>query len=362
VTIVGPLPPPAGGMAGQTQQLAELLAAEGACAVVVRVNPPHRPAWIGSVRWIREPFRLAPYLWRLWRAAGETDLLHVMANSGWSWHLVAAPAVWLGRLRRVPVLVNYRGGEAEAFLARSHRVVRPTLARAAMLAVPSGYLREIFARHGLESAVLPNVVDTVRFSPSGRAAARPGSPHLVVARNLEPIYDIGTAVRAFARVRERFPEAVLSITGTGPELAALTALAESLGVAAAVRFTGRLGRDAMAALYRSADVVLNPSRVDNMPNSILEALACGVPVVSTDAGGIPYVVQHGRTAWLVGPGDEAAMAEAAAHLLREPARARELAQAGLAEVQRYSWPNVRGVLIDLYRQVLPRQSMQAPAV
>jgi len=362
VTIVGPLPPSAGGMAGQTQQLGELLPAEGASAVVVQVNAPYRPAWVGSVRWIREPFRLVPYLWRLWRAAGETDLLHVMANSGWSWHLVTAPAVWVGRLRRVPVLVNYRGGEAEAFLARSGRLVRPTLSRAAALAVPSGYLREIFAKHGFESTVLPNIVDTRRFSPSVRAADRPGSPHLVVARHLEPIYDIRTAVRAFARVRERFPGAALSIAGTGPELAPLRALTESLGVAAAVRFTGRLGRDAMAALYRSADVVLNPSRVDNMPNSILEALACGVPLVSTDAGGIPYVVQHGRTAWLVKPGDDTAMAEAATRLLREPAQGRELAQAGLAEVQRYSWPNVRGVLIDLYQQALRQQSVQAPAV
>jgi glycosyltransferase involved in cell wall biosynthesis len=356
VGIVGPLPPPAGGMAGQTHQLAELLTSEGARVLVIQVNPPYRPKWVTSIRGVRAAFRLVPYLGRLWRAASQVDLFHVMANSGWSWQLLAAPAIWVGRLRGVPVVVNYRGGEADAFLARSVRFVKPTLARASALAVPSGFLQEVFARYGFASTVLPNVVDTMRFSPAGPIADRPGTPHLVVARNLEAIYDIGAAIRAFARVRAKFPVAGLSVAGTGPELPALQTLAESLGVSAGARFTGRLDREQMAALYRSADVVLNPSRVDNMPNSVLEALACGVPVVSTDAGGLPYIVQDRRTAMLVKPGDDAAMAEAAIGLLHERGRAEALAQAGLAEVQRYTWPKVRGVLADLYHQALLHRS------
>ena len=356
VGIVGPLPPPAGGMAGQTRQLAELLTSEGARVFVIQVNPPYRPKWVASIRGLRAAFRLVPYLGRLWRVAAEIDLFHVMANSGWSWQLLAAPAVWIGRLRGVPVVVNYRGGEADAFLARSVRLVRPTLARASVLAVPSGFLQEVFARYGFASTVLPNVVDTMRFSPAGPTADRPGTPHLVVARNLEAIYDIAAAIRSFARVRAKFPTALLSIAGTGPELSALRALSESLGVAAATRFTGRLERDQMAALYRSADIVLNPSRVDNMPNSVLEALACGVPVVSTDVGGVPYIVQDRRTAMLVKPGNDAAMAEAAISLLHERGQAEALAQGGLAEVQRYTWPKVRDVLAELYSQALIRRS------
>ena len=210
--------------------------------------------------------------------------------------------------------MNYRGGEADAFLARSVRLVRPTLARASVLAVPSGFLQEVFARYGFASTVLPNVVDTMRFSPAGPTAIGL-ERHILSWRAIsEAIYDIAAAIRAFARVRAKFPAASLSIAGTGPDLSALRALSESLGVAAATRFTGRLEREQMAALYRSADMVLNPSRVDNMPNSVLEALACGVPVVSTDVGGVPYIVQDRRTAMLVKPGNDAAMAEAAIEL------------------------------------------------
>ena len=98
IAVVGPLPPPAGGMANQTRQLVELLRGEGAGVEVVQVNAPYRPTWAGRLKGVRAIFRLVPYFLQLWRAAGRADLLHVMANSGWSWHLFAAPAIWIGGL------------------------------------------------------------------------------------------------------------------------------------------------------------------------------------------------------------------------------------------------------------------------
>ena len=90
-------------------------------------------------------------------------------------------------------------------------------------------------------------------------------------------------------------------------------------------------------LFRS----LNPTTADNMPISILEALASGVPVVSTDAGGIPDLVQHGVTALLVPVGDHEAMAREALHVLDDVAVASALRRAGLAGVQRFAWPHVK---------------------
>ena len=144
----------------------------------------------------------------------------------------------------------------------------------------------------------------------------------------------------------------MTIAGTGPEEAALRELARSLGLDDAVQFAGRLDPDAVAALYRSADVALNPSTVDNMPNSVLEALASGVPVVSTDVGGVPYIVQHGTTALLVPARDPSAMANAVLQLLDNPAQAEALASAGRAEVERYTWPRVSEVLDHAYRKAM----------
>ena len=81
VLLVGPLPPPSGGMANQTRQLARLLADEGCRVTVVQVNAPYKPAWVGRIRGVRALCRLPPYIVRLWRTAGEAELIHVMANS-----------------------------------------------------------------------------------------------------------------------------------------------------------------------------------------------------------------------------------------------------------------------------------------
>jgi len=351
IALVGPMPPPEGGMANQTRQLGELLQREGAKVTIVAVNAANRPSWIDGVRGVRAVFRLVPYALRLWRVAGDADLFHIMANSGWSWHLFATPAVWIARIRGVPSVVNYRGGEAETFLLHSNGVVLKTLHGASALAVPSGFLQQVFARRGVPSEIVPNIVDIERFRPSGSAPPR-GRARLVVARSLEPIYDIPTALRAFALVRDAMPDALLTVAGVGPELLALQALATQLHIADAVDFCGRLDRDQMAELYRSASVVINSSRVDNMPNSILEAMASGAPVVSTDVGGVPFILKNGVTGLLVAAGDHVAMAAAVRRVLGDPDLAERLRVAALAEVQQYTWPRVRQRWTDVYASVL----------
>lgn len=350
IGLVGPLAPPAGGMANQTRQLAELLRADQAVVIVVQTNLPYRPAWVARVPGLRAAFRLLPYLLALWRAAGRVDLFHVMANSGWSWHLFVAPAIWIAWARGVPVVVNYRGGGAADFLTRSHWVVSWTLRRASRLVVPSGFLQEVFARFGEQAEVVPNIVDLALFRPLEKR--QDGRTHLLVARNLEPVYDNETALRALHLIRDGYPNVVLTIAGSGPEESRLNRLAIELGIHDAIKFAGRLDRGDMADLFRQTDIMLNPSLADNMPNSVLESMASGVPVVSTDVGGVPYVVQNDVTALLVSPGRPDLMAAAVVRLVGDKALWQRLSSAGLAEAQRYTWSQVRPVLAGVYRSVL----------
>jgi glycosyltransferase involved in cell wall biosynthesis len=340
VCIVGPLPPPSGGMANQCEQLVRLLGGEGVQVELVRNNAPVRPAWVGRIPMLRAAFRLVPYVARLLRAAGRVDLMHVLANSGWAWHLLAAPALWAARLRGTPVVVNYRGGQAEQFFATAPRHVLSALARATLRVTPSAFLQRVFAQHGLSAEVVPNIIDLSRFTPAPPRDFG-DAPRLVVARNLEPIYDMPTAMRALVTVRERFANAALVIAGSGPELGALQALAAQLGIEQAVDFAGRIDNARMPELYARADVVLNPSTVDNMPISLLEAFASGVPVVSTDAGGIPDMVEHARSGLLVPIGADQAMAREALRVLTDAALRARLVAAGLDEARRYAWPQVR---------------------
>lgn len=364
IALVGPLPPPSGGMANQALQLAGLLRDAGVAVDFVQTNAPYRPAWAGRLRGVRALCRMLPYLAALWRAAGRVQVFHVMANSGWSWHLFAAPAIWIAHLRGTPVVLNYRGGEAANFLQQAAAWMRPSLRRCAALAVPSGFLAHVFGRHGIDSVVVPNIVNLERFAAAARdaaAAQRPaGALRLLVARNLEDIYDNASALRAFALVRQRHPQAQLTVAGSGPLRGALEQLARELGVAQAVHFTGRVDTADMPALYRDADIMLNPSLIDNMPNSVLEALASGALVVSTNVGGVPYIVEHGRTALLVPPADPAAMAQAVLRLADTPALAAALRSAGRASVAQYAWTSVKPRLLEVYRQALASKGGRRP--
>ena len=360
IAMVGPLPPPSGGMANQTRQLAELLRFEGVQVEVVGTNPPYRPAFVGRLLGVRALFRMVPYLVALWRAFGRAQLVHVMANSGWSWHLFAAPAIWVAHHKRVPVVVNYRGGNAEQFFADSFARIKPALALASTVVVPSRFLASVFARYGVATRIVPNIIDLARFPPR---SCTPAAPHLIVTRNLEPIYDVGTAIRAFAIVRKRHPDARLTVAGSGPARVDLEALAVELGVADGVTFSGSLDNREISALYRSASLMLNPSTVDNMPISILEAWASCVPVVSTNVGGVPYLVDEGRNALLVDARRPDAMAEAVLRVLESPTLASSLAEAGRAAAERCAWPYVREAWFDIYAALVlePAQAKHARA-
>jgi glycosyltransferase involved in cell wall biosynthesis len=336
-------------MANQTRQLARLLADAAISVEIVQVNARYRPHWIGSVRGVRAVFRLVPYLRHLWRCAGRADLFHVMANSGWAWHLCAAPAVWIARLRGVPVVVNYRGGEAEQFLRRQVAWVRPTLRRAFAIVVPSGFLKDVFGQFEIAAEIVPNIVDLSRFHPGPPRAA---SHNIIVTRNLEDIYDIPTALRAFAVIRSAYPDATLTVAGSGPRLDALQQLAQTLGVADGVRFTGRIDNEHITELYRNADLMLNPSTADNMPISLLEAMASAVPIVTTNVGGIPHLVTDARNALLVAPGDPSAMAAAAIRVFAEEGLARRLVEAGAESAAGYTWAQVRPRLFGVYARAL----------
>jgi glycosyltransferase involved in cell wall biosynthesis len=350
VGLVGPVPPPIGGMAMQTQQLVRLLQSEGIAVDLLATNKPYRPALVAGIPGVRALFRLVPFLFSLWKLAGKADLIHLMANSGWSWQLYSAPALWLGWLRGTPVVVNYRGGEAQTYFQRSFHRVKPSLQKAAAIVVPSGYLEAVFKHYGQSSRVIPNIIDRELFKPS--PTIKPGIADsrftLVITRNLEPIYGIDTAIRAFALAHERDQAMRLRIAGSGPAEPSLRALTEQLGVGDAVFFEGCLDRAGIAALYAQADAMLNPSTVDNMPNSVLEALACGLPVISTDVGGVPFIVRHRETALLVPPANVPAMAAAIDELKADANLRHILCSNGLVQVEQYSWGRVRHQWLDLY--------------
>jgi len=351
--LVGPLPPPYGGMANQTKQLLHLLC-EGRWVQVelVQTNAPYPFKLISNIKGVRAIFRVLPYLYKIWRLAGNVQVMHVFANSGWSWQLFAAPVLWIGWLRKTPVIINYRGGYAHEYFSKSLRWIKPSMNKAAAIIVPSEYLKDVFSEFNFDVDVIPNIIDLQRFKqkePLRSAVKR--RPHLLVARNLEPIYGIKTAIDAAKILKESFPNLKLSIAGSGPQRDELKQYISQAGLEKNVILTGKLDPDEMATLYQSADIMLNPTTVDNMPNTILESMACGIPVVTTNVGGIPYIVKNEITALMVDANNPVEMAEQVRRLCEDSKLYQTLVANGIVEIKQYAWTNIRQHWLSLYGQM-----------
>jgi glycosyltransferase involved in cell wall biosynthesis len=239
--------------------------------------------------------------------------------------------------------MNYRSGEAPDHLRRS-LIARATLRSVDRNVVPSSFLQRVFAGFGIESEVIPNILDLDRFAFRER---RPLRPTIVSTRNFEALYNLPCTLRAFALVQQRFPDASLTLVGGGRAEPQLRAMVEELGLRQ-VRFAGRVDPHEMWRAYAAADIYLQTPDIDNMPSSVLEAYASGCAVVSTEAGGVPAILTDGVNGLLAPCGDAQAVAAAICRLLDDQALAARMTRQAREGCERYRWSAVRERWLALY--------------
>ncbi|HEX4900850.1 MAG TPA: glycosyltransferase family 4 protein, partial [Pyrinomonadaceae bacterium] len=177
----------------------------------------------------------------------------------------------------------------------------------------------------------------------------------LTSRLLEPLYNVGCVLRAFQVIQRRYPKARLTVAADGWMRGELEDLARSLELRD-TKFIGRVLFEEMPAMYDSADIYLTATNLDNMPSSITESMASGLPVVTTDAGGIPYIVTHEQTCLMVSCNDHEAMAAAALRLLEDPDLAIRIGKQARDAARKFTWPAVRDEWVKLYHELFAEQS------
>lgn len=336
-----------GGQAVQAVRLIEHLKQEPSVAVdFLPVNPrlPGVLRKLQAIKYVRTVTTSILYWWKLLTTIPGFDVIHIFSASYFSFLLAPAPAIIVARMFGKKVVLNYHSGEAEDHLRRWPRTSIPLLKKADEIVVPSPYLVRVFAKFGLLAKAIFNVIDFNQLIFRERETLR---PVFLSNRNFEAHYGVDVVLRAFAIIQQRFPDASLKVAGDGPCRDALHALAAELKLRN-IEFVGMVTRERMAELYNEADCFLNGSRIDNQPLSILEAFASGLPVVTTNAGGIPDVVTDGVTALMVEMDDHEALARSAIVLLEQPEVAHRLINAGRNECRRYTWEAVRNDWLKAY--------------
>ncbi len=346
ILVIAPSLRKLGGQSLQCARLLEQLKKEPGLSVSFLPIDPQLPGFLNilqKIKYVRTVVTTFLY-WsmlsiRIWRC----DVVHTFSAAYYSYLLSAMPPLLLGKLIGKKTILNYRSGEAEDHLSNWRSAV-PTMRLASAIVVPSGYLVGVFARFGLRAVPIFNFIDLDRFEFRERVPLR---PVFLTSRLLEPLYNVGCVLRAFKIIQAQYPEASLTVAGEGLQRSELEELAKDLELTNTT-FIGRVPFEGMPAMYEAADIYLMAPNLDNMPSSLTESLACGIPVVTTNAGGIPFMVRNEETCLMVACNDHQAMAAAAIRLLKDDELAKSIAYEGREHSYQWTWKRVREKWLALY--------------
>jgi glycosyltransferase involved in cell wall biosynthesis len=283
--------------------------------------------------------RLLDMLGTAWRTRRDYDVAIVEVYSGPAFIWAEAVCNLLTVLGK-PYILSLHGGNLPEFASRRGRRVNSLLARSAAVVAQSGYLAGALpARRGLVR-LIPNPIDLDLYPFRPRIFAE---PRLVWLRSFHEVYNPSLAVHVVSRLRDEFPD--IALTMIGPDkgdgsLGATQDLAANLGVQQRIRFQPGVPKQDVPQWLDRADLFLNTTNIDNTPVSVQEAMACGLCVVSTDVGGVPYLVRDQVEALLVSSRDADAMAEAVRRLLTTPDLSARISRAARQRVEMMDWPLV----------------------
>jgi glycosyltransferase involved in cell wall biosynthesis len=282
------------------------------------------------------------------RQAYTVAQVDVFSGAAFVWAEVIARTL---HVLKKPYILTLHGGDLPAFARRHPGRVRSLLSGAAAVTAPSGYLQAELARYRADIELLPNPIDLSLYRFRGRGAPQ---PNLLWLRTFHRTYNPGLAPRVLAALRPEFPAIRLTMagrdSGDGSREQTLRAAAE-LGVSDRLTTPGLVTRDQVPAWLNTGDVFLNTTDVDNTPLSVLEALASGLCVVTTEVGGIPYLVRHETEALLVPRDDTAAMAAAVRRILQNPSVAARLSEQGRQRAAACDWSVVLPRWEELFLRV-----------
>jgi glycosyltransferase involved in cell wall biosynthesis len=353
VLLIAPSLDIVGGQSIQAQRLMQGFRAHPDIDIAFQpIDPKLTGFWraLQKPKYLRTVVTELIYVLQVIRSSFDRDVLHLFTAGFWSFYLTSIPALSVAKVRRKPCILHYHDGRASDHIARFPNATR-WIKRANLVVVPSDFLVDVFAKIGIRSLPISNTISIGQFRFRERRQPRPVFLH---NRGLETHYNVACCLRAFSLIQEHHPEAKLFIAHDGPDRGNLERLSRKLDLKH-VFFLGAVSQDQMQELYDTADIYLMSPNIDNMPLSVLECFAAGLPVVSTNAGGIPRIVENNRTGLLVPSNDHGAMAEASLRLLREEGLASRLTGNAREECRRYEASVIACQWVSLYHELSSRQ-------
>ena len=321
--------PGVGGISGQVELLQKHLREEGHTADIFSTKA-------SVLKRLLLPMQLRS-------VAKHYDLLHVHCCSGWGF-LPAVIGITIGRRLKKRLVLTYHGGGGESFFDRHPKLVRHYLTRTDANIVLSGFLAKVFEKHNLPYTIIPNIIELDESQFRQRKTLK---PHFICTRAHETLYNIPCILRAFQKVQTELPESTLTLVGEGSQHAVLIQMVKDMGLQN-VTFTGKVGNQAIYHHLDQADIFLSSPTVDNMPVSLLEAMNAGLLVISSNVGGVPYMIKNGNNGLLFDNNNHDELAQKMLWAIENQAIAMTIIQQAHQAVSSYRWENIKDKLYTTY--------------
>jgi len=304
---------------------------------------------------VARPLRLIDMLWTIFsrRQSYDIALVDVFSGAAFIWSEMAARL--LKHLKK-PFVLNLRGGNLPEFSRKFSLRVEKTLESANRVISPSAYLQEQLKGLRGDIAVIPNPLDIETYPYRRRAEVK---PDLVWVRAFHDIYNPSLAPKVLNLLMEKWPGVQLTMVGPDKgdgSLERMVAEAQSLGVIDRIKVIGGVPREEVPQFLEAGEVFINSTNIDNTPLSVIEAMACGLPIVTTNVGGIPWLVEDGVDGLLVPPDDPEVMAEAVERILKAPDLAGKLSQNARQIAEGFDWSLVLPKWENLFTKILEYSS------
>ena len=329
ILIIANYKPGTGGISGQVEKLHNCLDAEGVENEIFSVK--------GS------PLYRLKAFFRLKKIGKSYDVFHIHTCSEGGF-LSAVMGITIGRRLKKNIVLTYHGGGAEKFFAHHTRFVRGFLTKTDSNIVLSGFLGKVFDKYQLPYVTIPNIIELDKNLFKQRNQL---TPNFISVRSLEPLYNIECILKAFAKVKTQMPSAKLTVVGGGSQRETLEHFVNEQHIAD-VTFTGRVDNSQIYNYLAEADIMLSAPRIDNMPVSLLEAFNAGLLVISSNVGGVPYMIEDGKSGLLFESDNHEQLAEKMLFAIENQELSKQMIAKANNSLSFYTWQNVKEKLFALY--------------
>ena len=288
-------------------------------------------------------------LWLVYRCRKSTDyvLIDTYSTQNFWYAYVAGLLCQKLQLKYIPIL---HGGELSKRLERSPNHGKKLFGNAYVNIAPSLYMKTVFQQSGfLNVRYIPNSIHLEDYECQERRLLR---PRLMWVRAFAEIYDPFSAIKVLELLLPDHPEATLCMVGPKKDDSYEECLRYARRESLPVKFPGKLSKKKWIELSRDYDIFLNTTTIDNTPVSVIEAMALGLPVISTNVGGLPFLISADIDGILIPPGDPQRMAEAVKNILKDPQRSVERARAARSKVEAFDWKRVKLLWQELLSRTL----------